>query len=183
MTTSGYARIVKLWQRGTPMSRAKTVFEAQDKDLGACGLPRLRARLPSATSSSRASPSTTTSCSCSARTASRSAIDAPNSAEKGVHREWLTLQLREPLTEGGKTYPAGRLIATNFDAFMPGKRDWHGAVHAPTDHVSLAARRVDARLPAAQPARGREEPHRGAVSAAGADWDRSACRATRTSST
>ena len=34
MTESGYARIAKIWSRGTPMSTAKTVYEAQSTDLG-----------------------------------------------------------------------------------------------------------------------------------------------------
>jgi len=34
MTDSGYARIVKEWQRGTPLSAAKIVFEGQSADMG-----------------------------------------------------------------------------------------------------------------------------------------------------
>ena len=34
MTTSGYARIVKLWKRGTPMASATTVYQGQATDLG-----------------------------------------------------------------------------------------------------------------------------------------------------
>jgi prolyl oligopeptidase len=37
MTTSGYPRIVKLWKRGTPLSSARTVFEARPEDVGAFG--------------------------------------------------------------------------------------------------------------------------------------------------
>jgi prolyl oligopeptidase len=33
MTTSGYARIVKLWRRGTPLTQARTVFEGQVSDV------------------------------------------------------------------------------------------------------------------------------------------------------
>src|SRR5206468_7643056 len=35
MTTSGYARIVKLWKRGTPLSAATTVYEATPDHVGA----------------------------------------------------------------------------------------------------------------------------------------------------
>jgi prolyl oligopeptidase len=35
MTTSSYPRIVKLWHRGTPLSDAKTIFEAQPRDISA----------------------------------------------------------------------------------------------------------------------------------------------------
>jgi prolyl oligopeptidase len=64
-------------------------------------------------------------------------IDAPNSANKGVHRQYLTLQLREPLTEGGTTYPAGSLLAADFDAYMAGKREYT-VLFTPTDSASLA---------------------------------------------
>ena len=33
MTTSGYARIVKLWRRGTPLAQARTLFEGQVSDV------------------------------------------------------------------------------------------------------------------------------------------------------
>src|SRR5204863_7676540 len=62
----------------------------------------------------------------------------PNSAEKSIHREWLTVQLRKPFTDGGKTYPAGSLLATNFDDFMKGKRKWE-VIFTPTANTSLAA--------------------------------------------
>ena len=33
MTDSGYARVIKSWKRGTPLSEAKTVFEAEQADI------------------------------------------------------------------------------------------------------------------------------------------------------
>jgi prolyl oligopeptidase len=37
MTASGYPRIVKLWQRGTPLASAKTVFEGAHEDVASQG--------------------------------------------------------------------------------------------------------------------------------------------------
>jgi prolyl oligopeptidase len=37
MTTSGYPRIVKLWQRGTPIDAAKTVYEGKREDVDSQG--------------------------------------------------------------------------------------------------------------------------------------------------
>src|SRR3546814_16705246 len=51
-------------------------------------------------------------------------IDAPNSASKSVHRDWLLLQLREPMSAGGTDYPAGSLLAADFDAYMAGERQF-----------------------------------------------------------
>ena len=42
LTDSGYARIVKRWQRGTPLADAVTVFEGQRGDVSAGGLGRSR---------------------------------------------------------------------------------------------------------------------------------------------
>jgi prolyl oligopeptidase len=64
-------------------------------------------------------------------------IDVPNSVSKGVVREWLTLELREPWEVGGKTYKAGSLLVTKFDDFMAGKREFD-VLFEPTDSTSLA---------------------------------------------
>jgi len=37
MTASGYPRIVKLWQRGTPIASAKTIFEGTHEDVASQG--------------------------------------------------------------------------------------------------------------------------------------------------
>ena len=34
LTESGYARIVKLWTRGTPLASAKTIYEGKAEDVG-----------------------------------------------------------------------------------------------------------------------------------------------------
>jgi prolyl oligopeptidase len=38
MTTSGYPRLVKLWKRGEPMEKAKTLYEGKDTDVAASGV-------------------------------------------------------------------------------------------------------------------------------------------------
>ena len=38
MTTSGYPRIVKLWRRGEPLSGARSIYTAQQSDVGASGV-------------------------------------------------------------------------------------------------------------------------------------------------
>src|SRR3989475_382033 len=64
-------------------------------------------------------------------------IDAPNSAEKGLHKQWLTLELRDPWTVGGKTYASGSLLATRLDDFLAGKREFD-VLFTPTATTSLA---------------------------------------------
>ena len=64
-------------------------------------------------------------------------VDAPNSAQKGVHKDWLLLELREPYEACGKTYGPGSLIVTDFNDFMAGKRQFT-ALFEPTEKSSLA---------------------------------------------
>lgn len=136
MTTSGYPRIARLWTRGTPLSEATTVYEGQPTDVSVSasfdntkgferhfvhrGIAFYRSeiflRKPDG---------------------SLARIEIPEDAEPNVHREWLTVELRTPWTVGGKTYPAGALVATRFDDFMQGERDFT-VVYEPTANSSLA---------------------------------------------
>ncbi len=136
MTPSGYPRIVKEWKRGTPMSAATVVYEGSDKDM------YIAAYHDNAPGFERDFVSRTIAfyndeLYLRGRDGKLVKIDGPNSASKGVHNEWLTLELREPWTVGGKTHAAGSLLATKFDAFMAGKREFE-VLFAPTDSTSLA---------------------------------------------
>ena len=152
LTSSGYPNIVKQWTRGTPMESATTVYEGQPGDMyiaamhdDSKGFERdfvsrtiafwndelfLRRKDDVHGCASAAGEG------CAGAAGSLAKVDAPNSAAKSVHREWLTLQLREPYEAGGTTYPAGALIATKFDDFMAGKRDFD-VLFAPSDTTSL----------------------------------------------
>ncbi|WP_433853606.1 prolyl oligopeptidase family serine peptidase [Stenotrophomonas nitritireducens] len=136
MTTSGYPRVVKRWKRGTPMSAATPVYEGTPEDMyiaamhdDTLGFERDFV--------SRTIAFYNNELYLVGADGRLTKVDAPNSAEKGVRREWLTLELREPWTVGGRTYAAGSLLATKFDDFMAGKREFD-VLFAPTDTTSLA---------------------------------------------
>jgi prolyl oligopeptidase len=136
MTTSGYPRIAKLWTRSTPLSEAKTVFEGQPTDMSVSaffddtkGFERhfvyhYITFYRSETFFRKPDGSLVK-------------IDVPEDANPGVFREWMTVELRTPWTVGGKTYPAGALLATRFDDFMQGRREFT-VVYEPTPQSSLA---------------------------------------------
>lgn len=118
MTTSGYPRVAKLWKRGTPMASASVVYEGKPEDMYIAAMhddtPGFERNLVSRTLAFynneiylRGDDGTLTK------------IDAPNSAEKGLHKQWLTTELRDPWTVGGKTYASGSLLATRLDDFWP----------------------------------------------------------------
>ncbi|MBD9469094.1 prolyl oligopeptidase family serine peptidase [Pseudoxanthomonas sp. PXM01] len=140
MTSSGYPRIVKEWKRGTPLDSAKVVYEGKPDDMYIAAYhddtPGFQRDFVSRTLAFyndemylRGKDGTLTK------------IDAPNSANKGAFREWLTLELREPWTVEGKTYAAGSLLAAKFDDFMAGKRSFD-VLFEPTMTTSLAGMSV-----------------------------------------
>ena len=136
MTPSGYPRIVKEWRRGTPLASATTVYEGTDADM------YISAVHDSTPGFERDFVSRTIAfyndeLYLRGKDGKLVKVDAPNSAQKGVHREWLTLELREPYTVGGRTYPAGSLLAAKFDDFMAGRRDFE-VLFEPDEHSSLA---------------------------------------------
>lgn len=65
-------------------------------------------------------------------------VDAPDSASKLVHREWLMLELREPWTVGEVTHPAGSLLAARLDEYLAGSRDL-AVLFAPTESAALSS--------------------------------------------
>lgn len=135
MTPSGYPRIVKQWTRGTPLADATTVYEGRPDDMYIAAFhddtPGYERDFVSRTIAFWNSELY-----LRGGDGKLTKIDVPNSAGKGVHRDWLTLQLREPYQAGGKTYPAGALIAAKFDDFMAGKRDFE-VLFTPDEHTSL----------------------------------------------
>ena len=136
LTSSGYPRIVKEWKRGTPIAEAKVVYEGQDGDMyisaGRDHTPGFERDFVSRTIAFYNDE-------LYLRNAdgSLTRVDAPNSAQKSVRREWIGLELREPWTVGGRTYKAGSLLAARFDEFMAGKREFD-VLFEPTETTSLA---------------------------------------------
>ncbi len=140
MTPSGYPRIVKEWKRGTPLSAATVVYEGTNEDMYIAAYhdstPGFERDFVSRTIAFyndelylRGSDGKLTK------------IDAPNSANKSVHREWLTLELREPWTTSltsSRIYVAGSLLAIRLDDFLAGKRNFE-VLFEPTEKTSLAS--------------------------------------------
>ncbi|QSX78768.1 prolyl oligopeptidase family serine peptidase [Agrilutibacter solisilvae] len=136
MTSSGYPRVVKEWKRGTPIESAQVVYEGKADDMYIAAY-----RDPTAgfvrDFVSRTLAFYNDEIYVRGADGKLAKVDAPNSASKSVHKEWLLLELREPLQAAGTTYAAGSLIATRFDDFMAGKREFT-VLFAPTERTSLS---------------------------------------------
>jgi prolyl oligopeptidase len=121
MTTSGYARIVKLWKRGTPLSAATTVFEAPADHVGTFGLSvdaggRRFVRLVDATDFFHSAQYVY-------QNGTMVKIDVPADADLYQVGDRLVVYVRDPWTVAGKTWPTGALVSSSFDDFVGGKRD------------------------------------------------------------
>lgn len=135
MTNSGYPRIIKRWQRGTPLSAAVTVFEGEAQDV-AVGVSVDKTPGFERTLFSRATDfynqkfflldgSTLVP------------LDIPSDASPSFLRDTLLLSLRSPLDAGGTRFPSGSLLHTDAAAYQRGERHLQ-PLFTPTAERSLA---------------------------------------------
>lgn len=135
MTKSSYPRIAKEWTRGTPLSAAKLIYEGKPTDLAVgayhdrtSGFERDFVNVQKDFFHGDE---------YLLKDGKLAKIDVPEDANADVHRQWLVVQTKSPWTTGGKTWPAGALLAMDFDDFMAGKRDFT-ALFTPDAHTALA---------------------------------------------
>jgi prolyl oligopeptidase len=134
MTTSGYARIMKEWRRGTPLSGATLVYEGQPGDVGVSAwhddTPGFERDFV------YRSITTYTNEQYLRRDGRLIRIEKPDDADAGTFREWLVLRLRTDWSVGGRTYASGALIAIRLEDFLGGKREFD-VLFEPTERSSL----------------------------------------------
>ncbi len=137
MTTSGYPRIVKEWKRGTPMSDARLVYEGETGDIA---IGALHDDTPGYERDFvyRSMTFYTNDLYLRGKDGKLTKLDLPEGASKGAFREYLSVELRQPWSVGGKNYTAGSLLVTKFDDFLAGKRDFE-VLFEPNERTSLAS--------------------------------------------
>ncbi len=136
LTSSGYPRIVKLWNRGTPLSAARTVFECKAEDVGASGETEIlsdgRYDLVTRT------PAFFRHESFLLLGDRLVKLDLPeDSSIRAFFRDRLLFSLRSDWTAGGKTYREGSLLAGTVDDVLRGVRRFD-VLFEPSTRVSLA---------------------------------------------
>jgi prolyl oligopeptidase len=135
MTDSSYPRIAKEWTRGTPLSAATLVHEVKPDDMV---VTAFHDRTPGFERDFvRVQRDFFHGETFLRRDGKLTKIDVPDDADFDAHRQWLLVQTKSPWTVGGKTWPSGALLATDFDDFMAGKRDFT-ALFTPDAHTALA---------------------------------------------
>jgi prolyl oligopeptidase len=137
MTTSGYPRIAKIWQRGTPLEEAQTQFSAEPTDMSVMvfhddtrGFERSFVGrvidfyhrevflLDNDNDNGLLQ------------------IDLPQDARFSTWREWLLISLSSDWHVAGQTYPTGALLVTDFRAFMAGERQFK-TLFSPAETTTL----------------------------------------------
>jgi prolyl oligopeptidase len=135
MTTSSYPRIVKQWKRGTPLTAATTVYEGKPDDLA---ISAFHDRTPGYERDFVSVSKDFFHSELYQRTGGKLVhVDVPSDASADAHREWLLVETRSAWTTGGSTYPSGALLATRFDDFMAGKRQFT-VLFKPDAHTALS---------------------------------------------
>ena len=137
MTDSGYPRIARLWRRGTDLEQARAVFEGESTDIGVWGIhddtPGHERDLIR-----RGISFYTDELHLLDGQGGYIRVDVPDSAVSRLHREWLTIELREDWTHGEVTFVAGSLLGIRLEDFLGGSRDLT-VLFEPTPTRSLAS--------------------------------------------
>jgi len=136
MTTSGYPRIIKRWQRGLPLTTARTVFEAELTDVSASvsvdrtpGFERtVFARNPDFYSSRMSLLEGTRLV----------AIDKPADAQLSFWRDRVLIELRSDWDLGQTRWPQGSLLMGDATAYLKGQRQFK-ALFTPSAGCALAS--------------------------------------------
>jgi prolyl oligopeptidase len=124
LTSSGYPRIAKLWKRGTPLSEAQTLYEGQATDVSVnAGRAWFQGRHLDLVERGIGFYESETFFLPDKEGGSLEKLDRPSDAIVSFFQEFLLLQLRSDWTVGGKTYPAGALLAANLKDYRAGKRE------------------------------------------------------------
>ena len=135
LTDSGYPRVAKEWIRATPLADAKPLYEGKTTDVGV-GAAKDHTQGFEREFVAR-SISFYESELFLRRDGKLVKIEKPADAEASTHRDLLLIKLRSSWQVGGHLYPAGALLATDFEEFLKDKRKFD-VLFEPTERKSLA---------------------------------------------
>ena len=120
LTDSGYARVIKRWQRGTPLTAAKLAFEARQTDVAAS--VHVDHRPGGSTVAFERAPDFYTSEWFVQRGARRVRLDKPLDAQVRLDGDRVFLTLRSDWQLGPQRFKAGSLLVAPLDAWLTGQR-------------------------------------------------------------
>lgn len=135
LTASGYPRIVKEWQRGEPLEKARTVLEGSHDDVFVFAYsthtPEGRYDIVSVV------PEFYRGTTYMLLGGRKVKLDLPDDAKfEGFFKDHILVSLRSAWEAGGTRYPEGGLIAIAVDDFLAGSREFK-VIFAPAERTSL----------------------------------------------
>ena len=122
MTSSGYARQVKLWKRGTPIASAELVLEIPTTDMGLFAFAYDAGGRKYFRVSHQKNFYESTQYLFEKGKLIK--IDVPIDADTYLLRHHLLVFVRTPWDVGGRKWNTGALIATPVDDFLAGKKEF-----------------------------------------------------------
>jgi len=135
LTTSGYPRFVKEWQRCTPLDEATTIFEGSVEDVavGAYSVHTPEGRYDIVYKT----PEFFRGTSYLVLGGRMVKIEIPDDAElQAIFKDQMLVHLRSEWTVGGTTYPQDALLAIDLDDFLKGGRSFQ-VLFEPSERISL----------------------------------------------
>jgi prolyl oligopeptidase len=135
LTRSGYPRIIKEWNRSSPLEQTRTVFEGEIEDVGVSAtVVHDHGRIYEFV---RRRPAFFTNEIHLRRGDRWVKIDKPDDARVDTFMDQILLHLRSDWTIDQRTYPAGALLAADFEAYLRGDRKF-AVLFEPAERKSLA---------------------------------------------
>jgi len=136
LTQSGYARVAKLWKRGTPLAEARTVFSGRTDDIAVAaftthGLGRKRSWIY------RGLGVREQEYFALIDGAARH-LEIPRDATLEFFHDWMLVHTRRDWAPAGRRFRAGSLLAIASDRFLRGRRDF-AVLYAPGERSALQA--------------------------------------------
>jgi prolyl oligopeptidase len=122
-TTSGYARTIRLWRRGTNVDEAPVLFEVPAESMAASSFIDRTGPAPRMGFVDTVGFFDATIW-LGDTTGPKTKLDLPTDIWSEFHKDWLVVKRRSAWTIGGKTYPADTLLGISLSAFLDGNRDF-----------------------------------------------------------
>lgn len=139
MTTSGYPRMARLWDRGSELSAARPLFEADPTDMGVwVGTSRTADATYNVVNHRPNFYEGTTHV---LQDGELVAVDVPLDADIYLLRDRLLVYTRSPWEVAGRTYEPASLLDITLDDFLAGSRDF-GLVVRPGERQTISSVRT-----------------------------------------
>jgi prolyl oligopeptidase len=137
LTTSGYPRQVKIWERGTDISEAKTIFEGDSTDVGIWGMTINKA--DNTYTLIHQGMTFFTSSTYIFEDNEIIKLDIPEDADiNDILNRQVIIHLKSEWRVDDNSYPQGALISADYNELLKGNHDIK-LISAPTENSSITS--------------------------------------------